>query len=311
MKNILFIAIVLLGALSSCDKVENPYPSLPSLDLDFSLYPNGGQVEYVANEWPTFGANTNTNRNVLIEDYTGHRCVSCPAAAEIAHDEHSSNPERVFVVAIHTGPNGSGSLQAISPPLYLIDFTCPEGEEIGQTFGSDLAGSPFFGNPYGSVNRYDAGNGFPVSQPGDWSSITTGLLAANDLKVNLQAETNYYPSTRGLFLHTETEILDGGLANELSIVVQLLEDSLIAPQVFPGGIDSLGYVHRDILRASIDGRAFGQSLDADHLDANGKYYFNYSYKLPAEYEVDNAHLLIYIRDAVTDEIYQVIEKHIE
>ena len=77
------------------------------------------------------------------------------------------------------------------------------------------------------------------------------------------------------------------------------------------GVDSLLYVHRDIMRGCIDGRFKGQLLDANHLDANGKYYFNYSFALPAEYEPANMHVLIYVRDAVTEEIYQVIEQHIE
>ena len=310
MKKALFIALVGLGALSSCDHVENPYPSLPPLELDFTLYPNGGQAEYVANEWPTFSANTNTDRNVLIEDFTGHRCVACPAAADNAHNAYNANPGRVFISSVHTGPAGSGSLQAIVPPLYLEDFTCEEGEEIGQRFGNDWPGSPFFGNPSGTVSRYDAGNGFPIQNHNDWGSIAATLLSANDLKVNLQAESNYYPSTRGIFLHTEIEVLDAALT-ELNIVVQLMEDSMVAPQVVPGS-DSLTYVHRDIMRACIDGRAMGQALDANHLDeTNGKYYFDYSYALPLDYEADNAHLLIYVRDAITEEIYHVIEEHIE
>jgi len=64
---------------SSCDKVSQPTIILTTLDT--TIYP-GNFVEY---EVPTFEPNTNTDRNILIEDYTGHRCGACPGAAIIAH----------------------------------------------------------------------------------------------------------------------------------------------------------------------------------------------------------------------------------
>ena len=64
---------------TSCDRITNPYPPQVVLELDTTLYP-GNWDDYVANEWPTFTANTNIDRNILIEDYTGHKCIFCPAA---------------------------------------------------------------------------------------------------------------------------------------------------------------------------------------------------------------------------------------
>ena len=87
MKKLLFIGLVAATGLTSCDKVENIYPEgVSSSELDWSLYPDGDSTHYVdvANAWPTFTANTNSDRNVLIEDFTGHKCVFCPAAADLA-----------------------------------------------------------------------------------------------------------------------------------------------------------------------------------------------------------------------------------
>lgn len=312
MKKIVVALSIGIIALSSCDKVENPYPNIPSTELDYSLYPDGDSAHYTNNAWPTFTANTNVNRNVMIEDFTGHRCVFCPNAAAAAEAIELANLGRVFVSTVHTGPDGIGAFQALDAGNgFVEDFTCPEGLEIGNYFGNDWAGSPFLGNPYGAVSRYNAGNGYPVQTPADWSNTTNSLISTNDLKVNLQTATNYYPSTRGLFVHVEAEILDAALTNELRIVVQLHEDSMVAPQKMPDNSTNTSYVHHDIFRGCIDGRTFGQTLDVDHLEANGKYYFNYSYALPAEYDASNMHLLIYIRDAVTEEIYHVIEKHFD
>jgi hypothetical protein len=59
----------------------------------------------------------------------------------------------------------------------------------------------------------------------------------------------------------------------------------------------------------IDNKPFGRTLDADDLGQNGKYYVNYSYALPAQYDPENMKLYIYVYDKTTKEIYHVIEKH--
>ena len=135
------------------------------------------------------------------------------------------------------------------------------------------------------------------------------MISANDLKVNIQSSANYYPSTRGFFLHTEVDILDAGInSDDLSIVVHLIEDSLVAPQKLSNNSTQYDYVHRDIFRGSIDGFAFGQSLDAEHLMASGNYEHFYIYELPTDYNPDNMHVIIYVRDEVTEEVYQVIKQ---
>ena len=318
MKKLFLVSIIVLVGITSCDKVDNAYPVLPATDLDYSLFPGGDSAAYAATEWPTFIVNGNINRNIVIEDFTGHTCIFCPAAAAEAENIESLNPGRVFISTIHTSEIGIGDFQeAEATGWFTRDFTCSEGLDIGVYFGEDWSGSAFTGNPKGTVSRILDGIQ-PTMGPAQWSPFTNAALAANDLKVNIQTETNFYPTERGLFVHAEIDVLDAALTNDLNIVVQLHEDSIISPQKFPGGtfpdpdpfdhIDT-NYVHHDVLRACIDGRPFGQLLDDNHLDANGNYYFNYSYKLPNQYDPTNMHLLIYVRDAVTEEIYQVIEHH--
>jgi thiol-disulfide isomerase/thioredoxin len=320
MKKILFFLAIVLVGVASCDKVENPYPpnsEIPGIWND--LYPIGDSSDYAANEWPTFSVNTNTDRNILLEDFTGHKCIFCPAAAELAHQLETDNPGRVIISTIHTGASGQmEAFQQTVAPYFLTDFTNSESFAIGKKFGNDWAGSPFIGNPFGAISRKDHGNGFPVIMAQQWNASTNSMIAANDFKVRIQAEKNYYPSTRGLFLHAEVEVVDASLSsNDLNIVVHILEDSVVAAQEFPAGTFSepspfdkydLDYVHRDIFRESIDGFTYGRTLDATHLDANGNYYFNYAYRLPDEYNSDNMHVIIYVRDAVTEEVYQVIKQ---
>lgn len=308
---LLYIAFLLafgLNLLPSCDRITQPYPPNLNLELDTTLYP-GNWADYVATEWPTFTLNTNTNRNILIEDFTGHKCIFCPAAAELAHQLQEANPGRVHVASIHAGVDGIGDFQSVDAE-YTLDFTNPDGLFIGTWFGTNDGG--FVGNPRGPVSRVMNG-GVIFQSPGQWSSMTSTLLSENNLRVNLQSALNYYPSTQGAFLHVEVDKIDASL-NELGIVAYLLEDSLVGDQKMSDNSHNHNYVHRDIHRKNLNNMPFGRQLTPDDLN-NGKYYVNYSFVVPNQldgnYNASNMHILIYVYDMVTKEIYQVIKQKIE
>lgn len=314
MKRLLIASLLLagIGFYSSCDKVDNPYPESTSSTLDWSLYPGGDSTAYVnAGLWPTFTDNTNTLRNVLIEDFTGHKCVNCPLSTANMEQLIATNPARIFGVAIHSSANGLGAFQEVDAE-YPEELFCDQGLEIGNFFGT-IPGSSFIGNPAFCVNRVKANDQY-TSNAGSAISNKTTTCLASALKVNIQAVSNYFSTTRGLFLHTEVDKVDQTLTSELGLVVYVIEDSLIGPQIVPTSMDPDGkdeaYIHREILRGCIDGRAFGRTLGTADLNTNGKYYVNYSYRVPDELEVENMHLVIYVYDKVTLEVYQVIKHEI-
>jgi hypothetical protein len=305
MKKILIIAVVALGALASCDKVENPYPVAEQTDLDYTLYPGGGDSTSYVSEWPTFTANTNTQRNVVIEDFTGHKCTYCPIAADTAEAIHADYPTRAFVATIHTGPTGDGigGFQSTSTE-FPIDWTNPDGLGIGTYFGG-IPGSAFTGNPRGTVSRIQDGGGQHTLHVNDWRLYSENALASQ-LNVNIQSALNNYPSTRGAFLHTEIDVLDG--STDLYTVVYLIEDSIIGKQKLPDNSTEEFYVHREVMRDCIWSGWQGLELTDDKMDGNGLYHFDYSYELPSQYAADNVHFLIYVRDSNTEEILQVIKQ---
>lgn len=305
----LLLFILLFGFLfASCDHVKNPYPPEVNLELDTTLYP-GLWSDYENNEWPSFSENTNTNRNVLIEDFTGHKCVFCPAAADLAHALHEANPSRVYIASIHAGPDGIGDFQSVSPPDYPLDFTNPEGVEIGLYFGENDGGFP--GNPRGTVNRFN--NGTIFQSPTQWTSMVNDQLNSNNLKINIQSELNYYEETKGAFLHVELDPVDANVSENLGITVYLLEDSLVGDQKMSDNSHNSNYIHRDIHRGNLNASAFGRPVSSEDLNGD-KYYINYSFVVPnqldGQYNASNMHLLIYALNTETWEIYQVVKQKI-
>lgn len=319
MKRVYFLITLLLlsfGTMfltNSCDHVDNPY--LPPIELDTTLYP-GNWSDYEANEWPDFDTIiAEMSRNAIIEDFTGHNCSSCPSAATVAHNLNAANPTKVFVASVHTSQTGPSGFQNVTAE-YTVNFMNEQGLEYGLTFGnSPYAG--FFGNPSGTVNRSLIGAEICYGSAA-WPSKVDEILLSN-LKVAIAAEVNYYESTKGLFVHTEIENLEPSSLNDedLGIVVYLIEDSLVAPQ----NVNSTytpDYVHRDIMRATLTGQPWGRDVTDGNLK-NGKYYLDYSYSVPNQlapegqtttYNASNMHLLIYVYDKITKEIYQVVKRGI-
>ncbi len=311
MKNtrLTFIGILFtigLFTLNSCAKVDNPVK--PAIDLDTTLFP-GNWVDYI---YPNFDENTNTQRNVLLEDYTGHRCPGCPAAAVIAEGIEAANPNEVFSVAIHASTTGLSNLQDVmstcgTPSNPLNEFCdvlfCNEGIEYGWTFGSSNVG--FVTNPYGTINREAITSQDFFYFHSDWVDLTNTVLTENNLRMNIQAKSNYYPETNGLFLHTEIETLEDLSGGSYSTVVYVVENEFVGWQD-EAGVYLEDYHHHNILRGCIDGLPWGQSITGD-LNSGSKFKFDYSYELPTGVTNDDYHLLVYVYDVASYEILQVIK----
>jgi len=112
---------------SCCDKIDEPYMNTG----------DGGIVG-------------DTVRKVLLEDFTGHYCVNCPAAHVIIEGLEKVYPKRIVPVVIH-----AGFFAKPKAAPYDYDFRTPDGTAIATEFGAITA--PL---PKGMVNRINKGGYF-------------------------------------------------------------------------------------------------------------------------------------------------------
>ncbi|MFK8039232.1 MAG: Omp28-related outer membrane protein [Crocinitomicaceae bacterium] len=303
------IAILLILTLTifqfSCDKVEQP--GIPITELDVTLFP-GDFFDYVV---PVFDENTNTERNVLIEDFTGHKCTFCPAANTEAAAIETNNPGRAFVISIHAapGPGGTSPFQAVSPTgeKFTTDFTTPEGKEIAEHLSEVQGGVE--GNPTGAVSRVKNAIGQVLIKANTWADATDTILnnpSLFPLLVNIQAKSNYYPETNGIFIHTEVDFLKA-TSGEYAIVVYAIQDKIIDWQL-NGSATEENYEHHNVHIGNVfEGESFGRVLVNDEVKAGEKFYNDFSYKIPEGLDGTKMHFQIYVYDKATEEILQVIE----
>ncbi len=306
MKKIVLITLIAsfgLTFITSCDKVEQPIKPVPTVDT--TLFTDGNWADY---PWPTFPVNTNTDRNILIEDFTGHKCIACPSAAYIAKDIEEANPGRVFTVGIHAGPNGNNTLQ--EPQSNCGTAANPNGEfchnfvtDEGTEYSNTLSFSGFFANPQGMVSRTLKNNNL-FQLKTDWEPSANDLMTSNNLTVNMQAASNYYSGSNGLYLHVQSEFKQD-LSGNFNINTYVVDNQVIAWQD-SSNVLLEHYHHHNVFLGCIDGEAWGQNI-ASNPKAGDIFQTDYAYKLPDDITTDSIHFISYVYNVDTYEILQVIK----
>lgn len=286
--------LMALFILSSCDEVESPQVEQP--ELDFGLYPDPDVSTY---PWPTWAVNSNTEINVLFEDYTGHKCVPCYEASLEAEEHESDANGRVMLTSVHASPDGG--FQATS-----LDFPMDYTTEAGQAYVTEMSG--FVGNPLGAMNRLTFGAQNEVWLPRfQWPEGLDEALG-KDLKVNLQMQYNYYPSTNGLFIHVETEFLDA-IEGQYNLVNYLIREEAISPQSTPFGTNEENHHHQVL--SDVIGPIWGVNLSTGTTSAGAFIYSDFSYALPdpvadSTFEIENLTVFTFVHNRETYEVMQVI-----
>lgn len=233
-----------------------------------------------------------TGKTVLIKDFTGARCVNCPAAAEYAHNlQHQLGEDHVFIMGVHAG------FQA-QPIGQYPNFLTDEGTEWYNNHDSN----PLFAVDHVALTD---GNTLSVEQ------IDAPIAAAleEDQSFEILVAPNYNEANRQLEVVTDVVALVG-MDGQFYITVCLVEDNIVGWQTIPGGVDK-EYVFRNVFRGTLNG-ASGEAFEDIHVDSNDTFYFNYSKEIDAAYNADECYLMVYIYDkSQGDKILQTAVKKIK
>lgn len=276
--------------LASCDIVKDPVIEQTGFLSD--LY-----------DVPDFPDNTNDNRNVMIEDFTGHLCGNCPGAAVIARDLMEDFPGQVFTLAIHAG----SLAEPLSGPEFTTDWRAPESD----FYYAQLEIQAY---PLGRVNRELGFGG--VLPPSLWRSTVEQLLDDNDLNIKMQLVAEYHDGPSHLNTHVETEFINS-LQGSYNVVVCLIESHMedwqlnyvtVGDPDYPVG-DVEDYEFNHVFRGTVNG-ALGEMLymdpQAGNLDIT-----SYTYEFNMDWVAENTHVIAYVYNTETGLIENVVESEIE
>jgi hypothetical protein len=275
-KHLILFPFLLAFLVISCDKLDEPYAV-----------------------WKNSGGDTTNQRKVLLEDYTGIKCVNCAKAGKTAHTLEALYHGRLIVMSVHAGyyaePDASGK--------YSTDFRTPEGTQWFTDFNLQLT-------PIGMVNRtaYDGKTGIGTSS---WASAINHLISqAAIAQITI---TNTYTAAKGSVSSEVGLKFTSAQQGNYNVSVCILEDSIIGaqknndPTVGPvPDIDD--YVFMNTLRGVING-AYGEQI-ASNPDAVQTYSKSYSYTLNPAWVPKHCSVLAFVFKADTREIIQAERKKI-
>lgn len=171
-------------------------------------------------------------RRVLLEEFTGQRCVNCPAAHAVIEKLEEQYGEDLIVVSIHAGNFG------IKAPAGLMQ---PEGDEYAAKWGVSAY-------PCGVVDMKGG-----VLNTDAWASaIRNDLSKETPLDLELEAKIN------GNDIDITTSLLSSEKISG-NLLLWVVESGIVAYQI-DGDSYHLDYVHNNVFRACVNG-LWGQSVE--------------------------------------------------
>ncbi len=245
---------------------------------------------------PTTNELTDQPRGVLVEEFTGVRCVNCPAGAEAIAQLKTIHGEQLVPVSLHTG------FFANPYPESTIDFRTADADAI-ETF----VGGPQ-GYPSSVINRnqFQGESSLQLSQS-TWAGYI-GLQLQEEPAVAIGLDLSINDTKDELTVDLELLGRSGTDGRNAFISILLLENKVIDVQLTPEGKD-LEYSHEHVLRQAIT-PAVGEQLG--EIAAGVTIEETYTVAIPSEIKVDDIEVVAYVHYADSDEggklILQAVSK---
>lgn len=231
-------------------------------------------------------------KTVLIKDFTGARCVNCPAAAEYAHNlQHQLDENHIFIMSVHAG--------FLAQPMGgFPNFLTDEGTEWYNNHNSN----PLFAVDHVALTEGNALNEGQIDAP-----VAAALLEEQSFEIVVSP--NYDEASRHLQVGVKAVALEDR-DGEFYITVCLVEDHITGWQTVPGGVDK-EYDFRNVFRGTLNG-AYGDAFEDFNVDSNDTLNFSYNTEINADYNADECYLMVYIYDKTQgDKILQTAVKKIK
>ena len=254
--------------------------------------PNGTTASYTVTVALEGGVVEPTGKTVLIKDFTGARCVNCPAAADYAHNlQHQLDEDHIFILSVHAG------FQAM-PIGSFPDFITDEGTEWYNNHDS---------NPLFTVDHVALTDGNTFNE----GQIDAPVVAAleEEQSFEIVVGRQFDETSRQLQVEVQAIALED-LDGEFYITACLVEDHIIGWQTTPSGVDR-EYDFRNVFRGTLNG-AYGEEFESQHVDSQDTFSFSYSTEINADYNADECYLMVYVYDKNQgDKILQTAVKKIK
>ncbi|MCX6226370.1 MAG: Omp28-related outer membrane protein [Bacteroidia bacterium] len=269
-----YASLLMLILLISCDIIEAPFTEKTD---------NGQQT-------------TDTPQKVLLFDFTGHTCKSCPKAHKTIDQLNGLYGDRLVPIAFHLGyfakPMTNGK--------FTTDFRTPEGTLLEQYFD-------FVSFPIGTVQTLNQDQLQPYAS---WPALVSANITG-DSPVKIEINPEYLPGLNAITPEIYITALET-VAGPLNLAVYLVEDSIVDWQKDEDfdPMDISDYVHNHLFRTSLNG-LWGQPLGTAEGMAKGfTFQSEFSKILNIGWKAGNCTIIAFVFREDTKEVLQVEAKEL-
>lgn len=213
-------------------------------------------------------------RAILIEDFTGQRCVNCPTGTEIINGiVDTYGEDNVIAVGVHSGPLGfAGNSKTVG----LMTDT---GNEYYTRWDKENK----MGQPWVIFNRKTS----PDSHYNNWAAMVGTIISE---KANLSVKIdNAYDAAKRTLTTTVGAFGTNGTVNG-KLQVWIVEDGIKALQMMPDGKPNKEYMHNHVFRAAVNG-TWGEDVTVKEGETTTK---QYQYVLPEAWNADNIAVVAFV-----------------
>ena len=272
---------LLLFTYFSCDKVSAPY--MKTNGADTTSCP-----AYI------FTPKTTHHKVVLIEDYTGHQCPNCPAAATLLKNFQQLYGDSIIVISVHAGDFA----EITPPPFNDLDLRTATGNQLNDHYAP-------IGNPAAAFNRkLLGGSRTSISTPEWQTKLNQTLHVQPELDMQVKV-SNYDAEKRKACIDVQTQYLQN-TSKKLMLSLYVLEDSLIGNQKDGPSVTVPNYVFMHVLRGSVNG-TWGDLLSNTSISQNTLKNNKYATILDQKWNAKNCKIVAFVYDSITEEVIQAAE----
>lgn len=227
-------------------------------------------------------------RAILIEDFTGQRCVNCPTGTEIINGiVDTYGEDNVIAVGVHSGPLGfAGNSKTVG----LMTDT-------GNEYYTHWDKENKMGQPWVIFNRKTS----PDSHYNNWAAMV-GTIISEKANLSVKIDNAYDVATRTLTTKVGADGVNGTVNGKLQ--VWIVEDGVKALQMMPDGKSNKEYIHNHVFRAAVNG-TWGEDVTVKEGETTTK---QYSYKLPEAWNADNIAVVAFVYN--DSGVENVAKKHL-
>lgn len=213
-------------------------------------------------------------RAILIEDFTGQRCINCPTGTEIINGiVDTYGEDNVIAVGIHSGPLGfAGNSKTVG----LMTDT---GNEYYTRWDKENK----MGQPWVIFNRKTS----PDSHYNNWAAMVSTIISEK-ANLSVKIDNAYDAATRTLTTTVGADGVNGTVNGKLQ--VWIVEDGVKALQMMPDGSANKEYIHNHVFRAAVNG-TWGEDVTVKEGETTTK---QYSYVLPEAWDADKIAVVAFV-----------------